>query len=107
MCKAVKDALFNLMYAMAKQYIKEHPEECKDDEAWPDEEDMPPLLEDEIAEILDQHKGEEILIHFRPEGALRYRYYEYEHDKSVVFTIYEALENHVLVTVGGTNIVDM
>ena len=72
-----------------------------------EENDLPPLLEDEIAEILDEHKGEQIQIHFHPEGPLNYRYYCYEKDKSIVFTIYDALENHCLVTVNGTNIVDL
>ena len=72
-----------------------------------DDEDLPPLFEDEIAEILDEHKGEEILVHHRPEGPVRFRYYGYKKDKRVVFTIYDALINHCLVTVNGTNIVDL
>ena len=106
MSEEVKNAVFNLMLCMAKDYKEEHPEECKDGD-WPDDEDGPVLFEDEIAEILNEHKGEEITIHFRPEGPLRYRYHCYELDKSVVFIIYDALEDHKLVTVGGINIVDL
>lgn len=72
-----------------------------------DDEDAPVLFEDEIAEILEAHKGEEIQIHDHPESALRFRYHCYEHDKGIVFTVYDAIENHCLVTVGGTNIVDL
>jgi hypothetical protein len=87
-------AVFNLMLAIAKAEAD-------------DTEDTPPLFEDEIAEILNEHKGEEILIHFNPEGPLRYRYYNYDKDKSIVFAIYNALENHDMVTVSGTNIIDL
>ena len=87
-------AVFNLTLAMAKAEAEE-------------DENLPPLLEDEIAEILEEHKGEEILVHFHPDGPLRYRYNNYKHDKDVVFKIYDALENHCLVTVNGTNIVDI
>lgn len=72
-----------------------------------EESSAPVLFEDEIAEILNEHKGEKIQIHYHPEGPLNYRYYCYEKDKSIVFTIYDALENHCLVTVNGTNIVDL
>jgi len=90
----LENAIFNLMCEMAKN-------EATDDD------DTPVLFEDEIAEILDEHKGEEILAYCNPEGPIRYRYYNYEKDKQVVFYIYDALENHCLVTVNGTNIVDL
>lgn len=87
--------VFNLTLAMAKA------------EEWPDDENVPPLLEDEIAEILSQHRGEEILVYFNQESPIKFRYNIYDNDKYIVFAIYDALENHFLVTVGGTNIVDL
>lgn len=90
------NAVFNLMFAMAKAEADTE-----------DEETLPVLFEDEIAEILNEHKGEEILIYYHPEGPLHYRYYCYDLDKSVVFTIYDALNNHHLVTVNGANITDL
>ena len=86
---------------------REEEENKPETEAWPDDEDAPVLLEDEIAEILEEHKGEEILVHYNPEGPVRFRYYCYKKDKAIVFKIYDALENHCLVTVNGTNIVDL
>lgn len=91
-------AVFNLALAMAKEIAANNAGSTKS---------IPPLLEDEIAEILDKHKGEEILILFHTNGALRYRYYNYDLDKNVVFTIYDALENSYTVTVNGTNILDL
>ena len=84
-----------------------HTEE--DDAPAPTEEEneLPPLLEDEIAEILNEHKGEKIQIYFQPQGPLNCRYYSYEKDNGIVFAIYDALENHHLVTVSGTNILDL
>ena len=105
MSEETKNAMLNLMLCMAKDYKEKHPEECKDED-WPDDEDGPVLYEDCIADILNEHRGEEILIYYT-DNPSRYRYYEYENDKSVVFTIYDALENHTLVTVGGANIVDL
>ena len=72
-----------------------------------EENNLPPLFEDEIAEILNDHKGEKIQIYFQPQGPLNYRYYCYEKDNGIVFAIYDALENHHLVTVGGINILDL
>ena len=89
-------AVFDLMLAMAKAEAEEEPEA--------EDNSLPILFEDEIAEILNTHKGEKIQIHFHPEGPLNYRYYEYKKDKDIVFTIYDALESGRLVTVNGTDI---
>ena len=70
-------------------------------------EDLPPLLEDEIAEILDNHTGEEICIMRNPSNATSYTYNNYESDNKVVFAIYEALRRHYFVTVGNKNIIDL
>ena len=69
--------------------------------------DMPELLEDEIGEILDDHKGEEICIMKSPTIANSYTYNDYQTDKGVVFLIYDALRRHYFVTVNGKNIIDL
>lgn len=102
--KEIANLMLNAFYDILAERMEEDQDASYKEE---DEENLPVLFEDEIAEILDNHKGKEILIHFHPEGPIRYRYYNYEKDKSIVFTIYDALENHCLVTINGTNIVDL
>jgi hypothetical protein len=69
--------------------------------------DKPVLLEDEIAEILDERAGQEICIMKSPTIANSYHYSDYQTDKGIVFLIYDALRRHYFVTVGGKNIIDM
>ena len=69
--------------------------------------DEAPLLEDEIAEILDERKGQEICIMKSPTIVNKYWYDDYETGKGIVFLIYDALLRHYFVTVGGKNIIDM
>ena len=69
--------------------------------------DTPPLLEDEIAEILDGHKGEEICIMKSPTIAESYTFTDYQTDKCIVFKVYDALIHHYFVTVSGKNIIDL
>lgn len=72
-----------------------------------DDYDMPELLEDEIAEILDNHAGEEICIMKSPTIAESFKYTDYESDKVIVEKIYDALRRHYFVTVNGKNIIDL
>ena len=69
--------------------------------------DEPPLLEDEIAEILNERKGQGICIMKSPMIMSKYWYDDYETGKGIVFLIYDALLRHYFVTVGGKNIIDM
>ena len=69
--------------------------------------DTPVLLEDEIAEILNERAGQEICIMKSPTIANSYHYSDYQTDKGIVFLIYDALRRHYFVTVGGKNIIDM
>lgn len=68
---------------------------------------FPPLFEDEIADILDEHKGGEILVYGDQLDPLVFLYRDYEQDKAVVVTVYDALRRHCLVTVNGTDIIDL
>lgn len=72
-----------------------------------DDYDMPELLEDEIAEILDNHAGEEVCIMKRPTIAESFKYADYASDKAIVEKIYDALRRHYFVTVNGKNIIDL
>lgn len=70
--------------------------------------DMPELLEDEIAEILHNHAGEEICIMRNPKDMLvQYACSKHEYNKDLVDKIYDALRRHYFVTVNGKNIIDL
>lgn len=71
------------------------------------DEDTPPLLEDEIGEILDKRTGEQVLIRKTPETVSEYRYYGYRESYNVVEAIWDALRRHYFVTVSGKNILDL
>ena len=72
-----------------------------------DDYDMPELLEDEIAEILDSHAGQEVCIMKSPTMAESFKYADYASDKAIVEKIYDALRRHYFVTVNGKNIIDL
>ena len=69
--------------------------------------DVPPLLEDEIAEILEKYAGKEVYIIKCPSVVERFRYMNYNNSKDIVFKIYDALRHHYLVTVDNKNIIDL
>lgn len=69
--------------------------------------DVPPLLEDEIAEVLERFAGKEICIMKCPSVAERFVFNTYEENKDIVFKIYDALRHHYFVTVDNRNIIDL
>ena len=71
------------------------------------DEDVPPLLEDEIAEILERFAGKEICIMKCPSVAERFVFRTYAEDKDIVFKIYDAFRHHYFVTVDNRNIIDL
>lgn len=73
----------------------------------PINEDIPPLLEDEIAEVLERFAGKEICIMKCPSIAERFIFNTYEENKDIVFKIYDALRHHYFVTVDNRNIIDL
>ena len=93
--KEVAKAMLDAFYNILNERIED------DSEMFPG---GPVMFEDEIAEVLTQHKGEMILVYFNPAEPIKFRYYFYERDKYIVFAIYDALENDCLVTVNGTDI---
>lgn len=69
--------------------------------------DMPVLLEDEIAEILEANAGKPIIIHCNESNVFIYQFKSYEESKDIVFKVYDALRHHHYVTVDSKNIIDL